>query len=125
MKSVDPRKLGRRKARLRKRIKSHLTNYASLAKLVEVFNRRFDEGHMHPFGIGAFLLGGDPCAYCGDPDARTWDHIDAAAQGGHALAANLTRACTRCNKSKYSTPLLLYLVQRAHRRKRTGKPHMR
>lgn len=111
--------------RVRRRIKRHLRNFAPLDRLIEKYNERFDAGYAYPFGMGQFLLGGDPCAYCADPDARTWDHLDAEAKGGEAVAENLVRACRRCNMSKFSTPLLLYLVQRAHRRIRHGKPHMR
>lgn len=66
----------------------------------------------------------DPCVYCGDPDARTWDHIDPACRGYNKVE-NLARACTRCNKSKFSTPLLRYLAERAQRRAIRGKPTFR
>lgn len=100
--------------------------YSPLDKMIAAYNRMFDEGRPYPFGTGLLWMESDPCAYCGNPDARSWDHIDPRVQGrGAGKWQNLVRSCTRCNKSKFSTPLLLYLVQRAHRRKRWGNPNGR
>ncbi len=58
----------------------------------------------------------DPCVYCGWV-ARSWDHLEPLSKGGHG-SYNLVRACYRCNTSKYSTPLLRFLVERAWRVRR-------
>lgn len=59
------------------------------------------------------LLWGDPCSYCGGAAGQI-DHIVPLARGGDSSAANLTAACGSCNASKNATPLLHFLLRRAH-----------
>ncbi len=40
---------------------------------------------------------GDDCAYCGQADADTLDHVFPWAQGGSSNAENLVVACRTCN----------------------------
>lgn len=49
---------------------------------------------------------GAPCAYCGDPNPRTIDHVDPLLpRGGPDELANLVRCCLRCNSEKnHRTP---------------------
>lgn len=49
---------------------------------------------------------GGPCAYCGDPNPRTIDHVDPALPRGEADELdNLVRCCARCNSEKnWRTP---------------------
>lgn len=56
-------------------------------------------------------LKADPCAYCGEP-AGSIDHIDPSSRGGTNEHDNLTGACTSCNSSKHSTPLLRHMLLR-------------
>lgn len=56
------------------------------------------------------VIRSDPCAYCGDPHADTFDHIVALERGGEDDWTNLTAACRRCNASKRTRPLLLMLL---------------
>lgn len=49
---------------------------------------------------------GGPCAYCGDPNPRTIDHVDPTLPRGRADELdNLVRCCARCNSEKgHHTP---------------------
>lgn len=67
----------------------------------------------------AVILRGDPCAYCGGP-ATDVDHIDAISRGGAHAWWNLTAACRDCNVSKYSEPLLAFLMRRPAQRPQIG-----
>jgi 5-methylcytosine-specific restriction endonuclease McrA len=67
----------------------------------------------------AALLRDDPCAYCGEP-ASDADHIDAISRGGVHSWDNLTAACRACNVSKYSEPLLRFMLRRSAQRPHTG-----
>lgn len=57
------------------------------------------------------ILAADPCAYCGAP-TESIDHIVPVAGGGTGEAMNLIGACSLCNCSKHSTPLLLFMLRR-------------
>lgn len=59
----------------------------------------------------AYIVMGDPCAYCGNPMEHI-DHVDAVARGGHGEWDNLTAACAECNASKGAKPLLEFLRYR-------------
>lgn len=58
----------------------------------------------------AYLLN-DPCAYCGGA-AGTLDHIVPRFSGGANLPDNATAACSSCNSSKGTWPLLIWLARR-------------
>lgn len=65
----------------------------------------------------------DPCAYCGRRPAGTLDHIEpqsrsARVPGGCHWWGNYTGACQSCNGSKGAGDLLLFLRERAPRRRR-------
>lgn len=81
------------------------------------------------------IVRGDPCAYCGEVihynqgaedfmlGAGTADHIEpktlpVRGLGGAYSWMNLTGACSRCNGSKARKPLLLFMWERAPRRRR-------
>ena len=117
------------KRRLLRKRKKFQKRHADLGRTLAFYIGRFNAGDLNPFGDALFLMVADPCVYCGDPDARTWDHLDSLAgkrnRGEVGTRNHYARACRRCNMSKFSTPLLLYLVQRKHRRDRTGKPNFR
>lgn len=111
----------RQKSRVRRlRPTSARALYTALAH----YTRRFDEGHWWPMGTNRLWMEIDPCVYCGDSHARTWDHIDPMSHGYNKVE-NLARACQLCNKYKSGTPLLRYLVDRAHRRVKRGRPDVR
>jgi 5-methylcytosine-specific restriction endonuclease McrA len=74
------------------------------------YARQFAAGKLDPQGAALFLRQYDPCAYCAGP-ADTWDHIDARSRGGVNHPSNMTRACDPCNKKKYLTRLLPFLVK--------------
>lgn len=57
----------------------------------------------------ADLLRGDPCSYCGRPASEV-DHIEPVVTGGEHSPDNLTSACRSCNRSKYTSPLLMFLL---------------
>lgn len=59
----------------------------------------------------AAILRGDPCAYCGERGGVI-DHIWAVARGGANTWENVTAACGRCNRSKGTKPLLMFLLTR-------------
>ena len=46
---------------------------------------------------------GSLCAYCGEREATTVDHVKPRCRGGHTLESNLVAACCRCNRSKSSS----------------------
>jgi 5-methylcytosine-specific restriction endonuclease McrA len=46
---------------------------------------------------------GSLCAYCGEQEATTLDHVRPRCRGGHTLESNLVAACCRCNRSKASS----------------------
>lgn len=54
----------------------------------------------------------DPCAYCGGLGG-TVDHVVPLSATGRNDWENCTGACERCNKSKYTTSLLDFLLARA------------
>lgn len=54
------------------------------------------------------------CAYCNEQRKLTLDHIEPLARGGVHEVENAAAACKSCNSAKGSTPLLLWLVKRAH-----------
>lgn len=56
------------------------------------------------------LLRHDPCAYCGAV-CGALDHIVPLSAGGPHAADNLAAACTPCNSSKHTRPLLTYLLE--------------
>jgi 5-methylcytosine-specific restriction endonuclease McrA len=45
---------------------------------------------------------GDPCYYCGAPNADTWDHMIPLVRGGPHTLENLVRACRPCNSQKHT-----------------------
>lgn len=51
----------------------------------------------------------DPCAYCGAP-SNALDHIVPRSAGGPDDWTNRAGACTSCNSSKQSSPLLTFLA---------------
>lgn len=53
----------------------------------------------------------DPCSYCGGAGG-TRDHIEATNRGGADDPSNWTAACRSCNTSKYTSPLLFFLLRR-------------
>jgi 5-methylcytosine-specific restriction endonuclease McrA len=59
------------------------------------------------------IIRGNPCAYCGAPGPEV-DHVLARARGGSDHWTNLTPACRDCNGGKWATPLLVFLLRRAH-----------
>ena len=67
----------------------------------------------------ARVLRADPCSFCGRP-ATDIDHIDAISRGGAHAWENLTAACRACNMSKYSEPLLTFLLRRSAQPPQTG-----
>ena len=56
------------------------------------------------------LVASDPCVYCGMPSEQV-DHIDALAYGGKHDWTNMAPACGRCNRAKYTRPLLAFLLE--------------
>lgn len=62
---------------------------------------------------GIELLALDPCAYCGNPIAKTHDHIDPLSRGGTHELENLVRCCKDCNFEKGVRSLALFLAYRA------------
>ena len=68
----------------------------------------------------AAVLRSDPCSYCGEP-ASDADHIDAISRGGAHSWDNLTAACRTCNVSKYSEPLLTFMLRRPAQRPHAGQ----
>lgn len=54
------------------------------------------------------VLRRDPCCYCGKP-TRHIDHIEPVSLGGLHTWENLTGACSKCNLSKRTDSLLLFL----------------
>lgn len=61
----------------------------------------------------ATLLRSDPCCYCGGSSGEI-DHIEAVSSGGERSWGNLTSACQRCNARKRTTPMVLFMLKRAH-----------
>lgn len=61
---------------------------------------------------GSGFMLADPCAYCGAP-STDFDHIEPIHRGGRNRLDNLTRACYRCNNSKRTKPLLVWLALQA------------
>ncbi len=60
---------------------------------------------------------GDACRYCGDAlhGVGELDHLTPVARGGSGRKANLTLACTPCNRSKLAKTLDEFLAWRAER----------
>lgn len=69
------------------------------------------------------ILRRDGCAYCGRPkrgkqrhgrpETIEADHVEPRSAGGPAsLVVNATGCCVECNRSKRSTPLLHFLLER-------------
>lgn len=59
------------------------------------------------------IVRSDPCSYC-TGDGGTVDHVEpqaSRARGVHSWA-NYVGACARCNQSKGSEPMLLWLARR-------------
>lgn len=52
------------------------------------------------------------CAYCGDAQADTIDHLIPRKRGGPDVGDNLVLACRTCNSSKGGSDLLLWYVAR-------------
>jgi 5-methylcytosine-specific restriction endonuclease McrA len=52
----------------------------------------------------------DPCAYCGG-SVNHIDHIDPLSTGSTHTWGNLTPACSTCNRSKWATPMLLWMAR--------------
>jgi 5-methylcytosine-specific restriction endonuclease McrA len=48
------------------------------------------------------------CAYCGDPVARTLDHVIPKARGGLTTRDNLVACCAACNLDKGHEDLLIW-----------------
>jgi 5-methylcytosine-specific restriction endonuclease McrA len=55
------------------------------------------------------VLAADPCSYCHQASEHI-DHIVAISKGGEHAWENLTAACSRCNRAKYSGSLLAFLL---------------
>lgn len=73
---------------------------------------RTHQSNAPPLDIAyAKILALDPCAYCGDHEGDTVDHIEPIHYGGSGQASNLTAACEGCNKSKRTTSLLHFLLR--------------
>jgi hypothetical protein len=64
----------------------------------------------------ARVLLGDPCSYCGEPNAVVIDHITPTFHGGQTTANNLTVACRSCNVRKRRKPLIQAFAYIAHTR---------
>jgi hypothetical protein len=59
--------------------------------------------------VGALPPLGPRCAWCGSPEALTFDHAQPLEQGGHPWGDNLLTACRPCNLRKGATPLRRWL----------------
>jgi HNH endonuclease len=61
------------------------------------------------------VLRDDPCAYCDEDASGTVDHVQPRSSGRKYRErwTNLVGACSGCNQSKGSKPLLLWLLRRA------------
>ena len=46
---------------------------------------------------------GSLCAYCGEREATTVDHVVPRHKGGQTVCSNLIAACRKCNHSKSSS----------------------
>lgn len=66
-----------------------------------------------PSTLYAEVLRHDPCSYCGR-NAGHLDHVDAVSRGGSRGWKNFTAACRSCNSRKRATPMLLFMLKRAH-----------
>lgn len=55
------------------------------------------------------------CAYCGEQDARTLDHVVPLCKGGPHAMHNLLPACSACNSDKHSLTLEEWSAKRARR----------
>ena len=58
------------------------------------------------------VLLADPCAYCDDL-SKEIDHIVPVVGGGCTDWTNLAGACSSCNRTKHTKPILLHLLLRA------------
>lgn len=47
----------------------------------------------------------EPCSYCGDPTADTWDHVIPMGRGGANDLSNIVPCCLTCNRKKHLKPV--------------------
>jgi 5-methylcytosine-specific restriction endonuclease McrA len=59
----------------------------------------------------AAIVENDPCSYCGLPSGVV-DHIVPLSRGGTHEWMNFTGACDTCNRSKFVTPAMQFLLGR-------------
>ena len=52
------------------------------------------------------------CAYCGNKENLTIDHIVAISKGGYNCIFNIVPACHRCNSSKQATDVVVWYTAR-------------
>lgn len=60
----------------------------------------------------SLVLRGDPCSYCSGPGGVV-EHVVPLSRGGQNTIDNLTASCHKCNASKRSKSLLVFLLERA------------